>query len=65
MYDISTATDAIYTDAAHAWFNVTVEGVPMHGKVEPGMLVLYDGLIALGIPIAPYVAPPPPPPTAG
>ena len=54
VYDISTATNAVYTNSDHSKFSVMVDGVLMEGKAVAG-LILFDGLMQYAIPIADYV----------
>jgi hypothetical protein len=58
VYDVSGATGAIYTDAAHTEFTVSLNGVLIEGaRALPGLL-LFDAMLANEIPIADYVPPP-------
>lgn len=60
-YDVSGATDAVYTNADHSEFTVKLNGVVIEAKALPG-LMLFDALMENAIPIAEYVPAPPPVP---
>lgn len=63
MYDVSGATDALYTNADHTAFSVLLNGGQVDARAIPG-LELFDALLEANIPIAPYVPPAPPPITS-
>ncbi len=57
MYDVSGASGAIYTNADHTEFNVSLNGTLMNARAIPGLL-LFDALLEANIAIADYVPPP-------
>lgn len=61
-YDVSGASDAVYTNADHTEFSVKLNGVMIEAKALPGLL-LFEALMEHNIPIAGYIAPPAPVPT--